>query len=36
MADTLGKPIQEIGAYRPRAPYKPITLGALADLAGGR
>ena len=32
MADTLGKPIQEIGAYRPRAPYKPITLGALAGL----
>ena len=30
MADTLGKPIAEIGAYRPRAPYKPITLGALA------
>jgi NADPH-dependent 2,4-dienoyl-CoA reductase/sulfur reductase-like enzyme len=33
MADTLGKPIQEIGAYRPRAPYKPVTLGALAGLA---
>ncbi|HXP03739.1 MAG TPA: NAD(P)/FAD-dependent oxidoreductase [Stellaceae bacterium] len=32
MADTLGRPIQEIGAYRPRAPYKPITLGALAGL----
>lgn len=32
MADTLGKPIQDIGAYRPRAPYKPITLGALAGL----
>jgi NADPH-dependent 2,4-dienoyl-CoA reductase/sulfur reductase-like enzyme len=32
MADTLGKPIAEIGAYRPRAPYKPITLGALAGL----
>jgi NADPH-dependent 2,4-dienoyl-CoA reductase/sulfur reductase-like enzyme len=31
-ADTLGKPIAEIGTYRPRAPYKPITLGALADL----
>jgi len=30
MADMLGKPIAEIGAYRPRAPYKPITLGALA------
>ena len=32
MADTLAKPIAEIGAYRPRAPYKPITLGALAGL----
>ena len=32
MADTLGKPIAEIGTYRPRAPYKPITLGALAGL----
>ena len=32
MADTLGKPIQDIGAYRPRAPYKPITLSALAGL----
>ncbi len=32
MADTLNKPIAEIGAYRPRAPYKPITLGALAGL----
>jgi hypothetical protein len=25
-------PIAEIGAYRPRAPYKPITVGALAGL----
>jgi NADPH-dependent 2,4-dienoyl-CoA reductase/sulfur reductase-like enzyme len=33
MADTLGKPIAEIGTYRPRAPYKPITVGALAGLA---
>jgi octopine oxidase subunit A len=33
MADTLDVPIAEIGAYRPRAPYKPITLGALAGLA---
>jgi len=32
MADTLRRPIQEVGAYRPRAPYKPITLGALAGL----
>src|SRR5262249_32801834 len=33
MADVLGKPIAEVGTYRPRAPYKPITLGALAGLA---
>jgi NADPH-dependent 2,4-dienoyl-CoA reductase/sulfur reductase-like enzyme len=32
IADVLGKPIAEIGAYRPRAPFKPITVGALADL----
>ena len=31
-ADTLGKPIAEIGTWRPRAPFKPITVGALADL----
>jgi NADPH-dependent 2,4-dienoyl-CoA reductase/sulfur reductase-like enzyme len=30
MADTLGKPIAAVGTYRPRAPYKPMTLGALA------
>jgi NADPH-dependent 2,4-dienoyl-CoA reductase/sulfur reductase-like enzyme len=34
MADALDKPIAELGAYRPRAPYKPITLGALAGLDG--
>ncbi|HEX3884973.1 MAG TPA: NAD(P)/FAD-dependent oxidoreductase [Stellaceae bacterium] len=33
MAETLGRPIPEIGTYRPRAPYKPITVGALAGLA---
>lgn len=32
MADTLGKPIAEIGTYRPRAPYKPLSLGALAGI----
>ncbi len=39
LADTLGKSIAEIGVYRPRAPYKPITVGALANLdteASGR
>jgi len=33
MAEALQKPIPEIGTYRPRAPYKPITVGALAGLA---
>ena len=32
MADTLGKSIAATGTYRPRAPYKPITVGALAGL----
>jgi NADPH-dependent 2,4-dienoyl-CoA reductase/sulfur reductase-like enzyme len=31
-ADVLRKPIAEIGTWRPRAPFKPITVGALADL----
>ena len=35
IADVLGKPIAEIGTYRPRAPFKPITVGALADLGTG-
>jgi bacterioferritin-associated ferredoxin len=26
-------PIEEVGTFRPRAPYKPITLGALAGIA---
>jgi NADPH-dependent 2,4-dienoyl-CoA reductase/sulfur reductase-like enzyme len=32
MADELGKPVAEVGTFRPRAPFKPITVGALADL----
>ncbi len=32
IADTLGKSIAEIGSLRPRAPLKPINLGALAAL----
>jgi hypothetical protein len=32
IAEMLGKPIAEVGTYRPRAPFKPITVGALADL----
>lgn len=35
MAETLGQPIPQIGTYRPRAPYKPITVGALAGIAEG-
>ncbi len=35
IADELGKAIAEVGTYRPRAPYKPITVGALADLEPG-
>jgi hypothetical protein len=35
MAEALGKPIAEIGTFRPRAPWKPITVGALADLQIG-
>jgi octopine oxidase subunit A len=30
IAEARGLPIAEIGTYRPRAPYKPITVGALA------
>jgi NADPH-dependent 2,4-dienoyl-CoA reductase/sulfur reductase-like enzyme len=32
IADTLGQPIGDVAPWRPRAPYKPITVGALADL----
>src|SRR5262249_38952760 len=32
MADELGRPISEIGTFRPRAPFKPITVGALAEM----
>lgn len=32
IADVLGRPIAEVGTFRPRAPFKPITLGALAAL----
>jgi NADPH-dependent 2,4-dienoyl-CoA reductase/sulfur reductase-like enzyme len=35
IADVLGKSIAEVGTYRPRAPFKPITVGALADLGIG-
>jgi octopine oxidase subunit A len=31
LADALDKPIAEIGTWRPRAPFKPVTVGALAD-----
>jgi NADPH-dependent 2,4-dienoyl-CoA reductase/sulfur reductase-like enzyme len=32
IAEARGLPIAEIGTYRPRAPYKPITLGTLAGV----
>jgi len=32
IAQELGKPMAEIGTFCPRAPYKPITVGAVADL----
>jgi hypothetical protein len=32
IAEARGVPIAEIGNYRPRAPYKPITVGALAGI----
>jgi hypothetical protein len=35
IAETLGKPTAQIGTYRPRAPYKPITIGAVTDLDAG-
>ena len=35
IADTVGESVAEIGTYRPRAPFKPITVGALADLDTG-
>jgi thioredoxin reductase len=35
IARARGVPIVEIGTYRPRAPYKPITIGALARVEVG-
>ena len=35
IADERRVPIAEIGTYRPRAPYKPITVGALAGVEVG-
>jgi NADPH-dependent 2,4-dienoyl-CoA reductase/sulfur reductase-like enzyme len=32
IAEARGMPIRDIGTYRPRAPYKPITVGALAGM----
>jgi hypothetical protein len=34
IARARGLPVSEIGAFRPRAPYKPITVGALAGVGG--
>jgi bacterioferritin-associated ferredoxin len=33
IADVHRKSVGEVGTFRPRAPFKPITVGALADLA---
>ena len=33
IAEARGVPIAQVGTYRPRAPYKPITVGALAGIA---
>jgi bacterioferritin-associated ferredoxin len=30
IAETRGVTVEQVGTYRPRAPYKPITVGALA------
>jgi NADPH-dependent 2,4-dienoyl-CoA reductase/sulfur reductase-like enzyme len=35
IADELGRPIGEIGTFRPRAPFEPITIASLADLGPG-
>jgi NADPH-dependent 2,4-dienoyl-CoA reductase/sulfur reductase-like enzyme len=35
IARARGVPIAEVGNYRPRAPYKPITIGTLAGVAAG-
>jgi len=32
IARARGVPIAEVGNYRPRAPYKPITIGTLAGV----
>ncbi|MFC7611961.1 hypothetical protein [Teichococcus aestuarii] len=32
IAETRGASMEETGVLRPRAPYKPITVGELADL----
>ena len=34
IAEERGVPIAEIGSYRPRSPYKPITVGAIAGEGG--
>jgi len=35
IARARGVPIAEVGNYRPRAPYKPITIGTLPGVAAG-
>jgi hypothetical protein len=33
IADVQHKPVGGLGTFRPRTPFKPITVGALAELA---
>jgi NADPH-dependent 2,4-dienoyl-CoA reductase/sulfur reductase-like enzyme len=35
IAEARGVPIRDVGTYRPRAPYKPITVGSLAGMGAG-
>jgi NADPH-dependent 2,4-dienoyl-CoA reductase/sulfur reductase-like enzyme len=36
IAEARGVPIAQVGTYRPRAPYKPITVGALAGMSAAK
>ncbi|MBV9151571.1 MAG: FAD-dependent oxidoreductase [Alphaproteobacteria bacterium] len=36
IAEAHGIPIADVGTYRPRAPYKPVTVGALAGLGAAK
>jgi hypothetical protein len=36
IAEARGVPIAAVGTYRPRAPYKPVTVGALAGMTAAK